>query len=386
MPPSDSGSESLRLLLLNRTSAAVEKAVRSGGEIPEDEVAALGRLARLVEYRSSAEAPPPRRPWPLVALGAGTLLIASLLLFARVWNTEIELEIQATEVSFSLPSQQVLFEDMSLSSLGASGLARVTIPELESGDPVKTNAPPADETADEDARVLLEAGADGARKGTIGIAAIVPGKDTEVSLRRGDQPGQYRLSLRNAKGRIQVDVAGPLRIAGTGGPVRTVDVMSPRAIVLEPGSEVVDLDLTFVDLAGAAMTPQVPIERLALRRVDEFGERGLSIVRTISTIVSGTLFFESLNGLQRPVRSGEALRFENSSGEMRTVVLGPDHLTMSFHGRVDGMKTGSDGSERSLMPTWLDWLRARHGLSLLWGTSVYLFGIGLAVVKWFRVP
>ena len=134
------------------------------------------------------------------------------------------------------------------------------------------------------------------------------------------------------------------------------------------------------------MTPQVPIERLAMRRVDEFGDRGLSIVRTVSTIVSGTLFFESLNGLRRPLQSGEALRFERSSGEMRTVQLEPGHLTMGFNGWVSGMKTGSDESPRSLMPTWLDWLRARHGLSLLWGTSVYLFGIGLAVVKWFKAP
>ena len=272
-------------------------------------MAALGRLARLVEYRNSAEAPQPRRPWTLLALGASTLLIASVLLFARVPETEIELEIGATEVSFSLPSQQVLFENMSLTSLGVSGLGRVILPELGDGQPVETGAPLASDSADEDAAVRMEALEQGGRTGTIGIAAIVPGAGTDVSLRRADQPGQYRLSLRNAKGPIQVDVAGPLRIAAAGSPARTVDVMSPRAIVLEPGSGVVDLDLTFVDLAGAAMTPQVPIEKLALRRVDEFGDRGLSIVRTISTIVSGTLFFESLNGLPRPVRSGEALRF-----------------------------------------------------------------------------
>lgn len=382
MPPSDSGSESLRQLLLDRTSAAVEKAVRSGGEIAEDEVAALGRLARLVEHRKAAEAPQPRRPWLLVVLCASTLLIASVLLFARVPETEVELEIGATEVSFSLPTQQVLFENMSLSSLGVSGLRRVILPEVADGEPGETDTP----GPDEDAAVRLEAVDDGARRGTIGIAAIVPGAGTEVWLRRADQPGQYRLSLRNAKGPIQVDVKGPLRIAATGTPARTIDVVSPRAVVLEPGPAVVDLDLTFVDLAGAAMTSQVPIERLAMRRVDEFGDRGLSIVRTISTIVSGTLFFESLNSLERPLRSGEALRFERSSGEMRTVRLEPGHLTMSFHGWVGGMKTGSDESPRNLMPTWLDWLRARHGLSLLWGTSVYLFGIGFAIVRWFRGP
>jgi len=373
-------------LLTDRTAAAVEKALRSGGEIAEEEMAALGRLARLVEHRQAAEAPPPRRQWPMVALGASTLLIASVLLFARVQTTEVELEIGATEVSFSLPSQQVLFGSMSLSSLGVSGLARVTLPELAGGDPVKTNAPLPDGTPDEDAFLQLEAVADGERKGAISIAAIVPGAGTDVWLRRADQPGQYRLSLRNATGPIQVDVTGPLRIVASGTTPRTVDVVSPRAIVLEPGPAIVDLDMTFVDLAGAAMTPQVPIENLALRRVDEFGDGGLSIVRTISTIVSGTLFFESLNGLRRPLRSGEALRFERSSGEMRTVRLERDHLTMNFNGSVGGMKTGSDENPRSLMPTWLEWLRAQHGLELLWGTSVYLFGIGLAVARWFKVP
>ena len=386
MPPSDSGSEPLRVLLRDRSSAAVEKAVRSGGEVAEDEVAAIGRLARLVEYRNVAESTPPRRPWPLVALGAGTLLIASLLLFARVPETEVELEIGATEVSFSLPSQQVLFENMSLSSLGVSGLARVTLPEEADGEPGEAGAALSNDTADEDAAVRIETIEEGPRKGTIGIAAIVPGAGTDVWLRRADQPGQYRLSLRNAKGPIQVDVGGPLRVAVSGSPPRTVDMMYSRAIVLEPGPEVVDLDLTFVDLAGAAMTPQVPIERLAFRRVDEFGDHGLSIVRTLSTIVSGTLFFESLNGVHRPIRSGEALRFERSSGEMRTVRLEPRHVTLNFNGWVSGMKTGSDESPRSLMPTLLDLLRAQHGLSLLWGTTVYLFGIGLAVVRWFKVP
>ena len=92
MPPSDAEVDALRRLLTNSTSAAVEKAVRSGGEIAEDEMAALRRLARLVKHHQAAEAPPQRRTWPLIVLGASTLLIASVLLFARVWSTEIELE------------------------------------------------------------------------------------------------------------------------------------------------------------------------------------------------------------------------------------------------------------------------------------------------------
>jgi hypothetical protein len=37
------------------------------------------------------------------------------------------------------------------------------------------------------------------------------------------------------------------------------------------------------------------------------------------------------------------------------------------------------------MPTWLEWLRARHGLSLLWGTALYLFGLAVGVLRWWRL-
>ena len=39
-----------------------------------------------------------------------------------------------------------------------------------------------------------------------------------------------------------------------------------------------------------------------------------------------------------------------------------------------------------LMPTLLDWLRARHGLSLLWATTAYLVGLFVAILGWWRRP
>jgi hypothetical protein len=95
---------------------------------------------------------------------------------------------------------------------------------------------------------------------------------------------------------------------------------------------------------------------------------------------------ESLNGDTRQLRSGEPLRFGESNGEIRTVRLEPDHLSLSFHGWVRGMQTGSEETPRSLMPTWLEWLRARHGLTLLWGTTAYVFGLATAAVRWLKVP
>jgi hypothetical protein len=50
------------------------------------------------------------------------------------------------------------------------------------------------------------------------------------------------------------------------------------------------------------------------------------------------------------------------------------------------MVTGSADNPQNLMPTWLEWLKAQHGLSLLWGSTFYLFGLALTVSRWFKGP
>ena len=48
--------------------------------------------------------------------------------------------------------------------------------------------------------------------------------------------------------------------------------------------------------------------------------------------------------------------------------LRPDRLSLTFHGQVSDMTSGDGAERRSLMPTWLELLRAQHGLGLLWYT------------------
>ena len=372
--------ENLESLLTERTAAAVRRAIQSGGDVPQEEIDRLARLARLIELRK-ASAPARTAPsWRLAALAAGTLIVVSILLFARVQRTEIELEVSATDVGFSLPSQQVLMENVTVASLGASGLAGVRLP-----DPLDRllQDEPAHDEGEAAIRLLSVRGA--SQTGTISIGALIPDRDCYVWLRRGELPTQYRLSLRNPRVDIQVDLLGPVEVSLAGVPPRVQDFSSPRAIVLRPAQGIVDLDLTFVDLDRPGLTPQVPVRDLTFSRVDEFADRGVSIVRRLSTIQSGTLYLESLNGEKRQLRAGEALRFSEVNGEIRMVRLEGDHLALNFHGWVRGMRTGSEDTPHSLMPTWLDWLRARHGLSLLWGTTMYLFGLVTAAVRWLKV-
>lgn len=96
------------------------------------------------------------------------------------------------------------------------------------------------------------------------------------------------------------------------------------------------------------------------------------------------LYFQSLNGKERSLRPGEKIRFEQVRGEIRTLRLDDNQIALKFHGHVQGMSTGSPENRSSLMPTCLEWLSARHSLSLFWGTTLYLFGLITGILRWWR--
>jgi hypothetical protein len=147
----------------------------------------------------------------------------------------------------------------------------------------------------------------------------------------------------------------------------------------------VDTDLTLTDLSQPAFVSQLQAIGLSFSRIDEFRKRDETLIRHSSTIVSGTLYFEALDGLALSLRSGEVLTFERVAGVVRTLRLQHDDVALQFHGRVRGMRTGWGEMERSLMPTYLEWLKARHGLYLLWGSTLYCFGLIISLLRWWGI-
>jgi hypothetical protein len=380
MPAADvrGPSAALRQMLAVKTAAAIDRARESSGDVPQAELDALNRLARLLELESATVERRPKRAWEVATILIGTLIMVSVLLFAHRTRTEVELEIDATHIGFSTSSEQVLFEELDLSTLGVSGLSRITLPEAA----VAAFGDPLIEQPDQAIRLAV-AEIDG-RRGAIGISEIKPTKATSVDLRLKGDDAEYRLSLKDPRMTIDIGLIGPIRITIAGLGERTIDLAIPQGLALEPAGGSVDLDLTFRDVERAAMTPQVPVSKLEFWRVDEFGDRQVSILRTLSTILAGKIYFEELNGTSRSLRAGEVLRFEQLDGEIRTLRMRSDRLSLGFHGDVRGMSTGHSDGVRSLMPTWLDWLKAQHGLSLLWGTTLYLTGFVVAALRWFR--
>jgi hypothetical protein len=376
-------NDSLRELLARRAKALAEEASRPNGHPSTENVQELELLAKIVNIRDAAIAPPSRKRWPVAAVLGLTLLIVSILLFVHIPETEIELDLKASEVSFVMSTQQALTQTIGLTALGASGLELVV--SAAGIDHGALGTLPLDRPA---AAIHLSVESSDKPKGTINLASLVLPAGTQVSLRGTRTSHESRLSLTIPEGSEttgKVELNGSV-LAGLAGsiPIK-LDLVSPRAILLQAGSRALDLDLQFADGAHHALTPNVAVRDLLLSRIDESQGLERTVIHQVSTVVGGTLYIESLNGKERKLRAGETVRFANSVGEFRTLEMLDDGVALRFVGRVQGMSTGWGEHASSLMPTYLEWLKANQALVLMWSVTLYVFGVVVAILRWWRV-
>jgi hypothetical protein len=369
----------LRNFLNRQVKELSDEAIQSNGQVSETKLAALERLERLLKITTSTKPAIPVVRWPIICLLAITLFVVTILLFARVRTTEIELDLLLTEVSFRIPQQQVLSNGIELSSLAASGLDEIRLPRTQARE-----ARFLQKGQVEGGAIRLTAQSDSQNVGVITLGTLIVPAETKMSLRPTGIPQQYQLSFKSSGFNFPVSVSGPIEIGLPSAPAEVLTFSSPKSVALQSGRDPVDLNLTFLKEAKNTFSHQVVIDSLALFGLDQYLNVQQTILRHVSTIASGTLYFQSLGGKEHRLRAGEAILFKTSKGEIRTLELKGDQIAFSFHGRVSGMTTGGEENRISLMPTYLEWLKARHGLSLLWGTTLYFFGLILSIVRWWR--
>jgi hypothetical protein len=160
----------------------------------------------------------------------------------------------------------------------------------------------------------------------------------------------------------------------------TTQIKLPRPAYFRSKNTVVNLDLAAAELSSIHFSTQIDVDRLSFYHVEHFDTED----RRLSFVLSGFLYLGELNGSEEKLRPGQEVRFDDLRGRIATIQLNPESLTLQFSGVVGKMETGSYQNPRDLMPAWLEWLKARHGLSLLWGTFLYLFGLTAAALRWFR--
>ncbi len=364
----DSAPDPLRDLFRRELDSLAAEASATDATISPARIKTLNGLAKLLETRDSLQPKP--RNWAPALLLIATLTIASVLLFAHVRETEIEIDASLTQLSFTLTKAQALTGAVDLASLGVSGLRELQLPQ----------SPPYLAPV-----ISLSAATANLRHGVVTLSPLLVPAAAQIDLACSDVANQYRLSITAPNLVLTPAAFGPVNISVPGSPSRALDFTIPKPILLRGGPADVGLDLTFAALPQTPISPQLKVRQVSFSRIDQFLQPDQTIVKRLSTILSGTLSFESLNGEELRLRPGEELRFEQSEGEIRSVALAANHIDFTFHGRVRGMTAGTGEGHRSIMPTYLDWLKARHGLSLLWGTAFYLFGIAAAALRWFGV-
>lgn len=369
----------LRNLLNQQAKELSDEAIQSNGLVSDTKLAALERLARLVEIATPPKPPTPPIRWPIISLLGITLIVVTILLFARVRTTEIELDLLLSEVSFGIPQQQVLLNEAELRSFGASGLEAIQLPRTASRE-----ARLLQKGEGEGGAIRLSMQPDSQNVGAITLGTLIVSAQTTISLRPTDIPRQCQLSFKGAGLNFPVSVSGPIEVGLPSAPAEVLTFSSPKSVTLQSGRDVVDLNLTFLKESKNTFSRQVAIDSLVLFSIDQHLDLQQTILRRISTILSGTLYFQSLGGKEHRLRAGEMITFKTLKGEIRTLELKGDQIGFSFHGRVSGMTTGGEENRVSLMPTYLEWLKARHSLSLLWGTTLYFFGLVLGVVRWWK--
>jgi hypothetical protein len=328
--------------------------------------------------RTAAPAVATTNRWIPAAVFVTTLIVASILLFIRVSATTIELTGTFSGLGFVSAQSQPLGRPLRVVALGAAGVKGARLPEEVAHDGSATAL-----------RVAVDGAPDAKETGSIVVDRIVVPEGTRVWLARTDVPRQYRLSLRppaSTSVEVHADVTGAATFSPAGARPTTATLRAPRGVNFTSSDGALDLDLTLAPGTTAPRWEQVAVRDLRVHRVDDQQDAARPLARPVSTIQSGSVYFEALGGSERKLRPGELLRFGAASGTFLTLDLRDEGIAATFQGDVREMRSGAGDDPRSLMPTLLEWLRKRQGLSLLWGTALYLSGIALTLRKWWRKP
>ena len=368
-PPATPSQRLERLAAARLDAMLMEAEAHPGGApLSTERLRELQTLAALVSVRERLETTPASPRWPAAAALALTLVAVSTLLFVYVPQTEIELDATASEVTFTLAIAQALTEPTVLRFIGIAGF--------------DTLAGSASLALPHQPLALAADATDANCTGVLTLDRLILPRAALVDLRRSALPQRVHLSLKAPGAALQITLDGCVRAGGAAGPPSAQRGVRTVTVVL--GGDEVDLDLESIESIGFQLAPFVRIRDLSLSRIEYIAGEGTTLVRRVSTVNAGTVFLNALDGQPRVLRFAEPIRFERADGELRSVKFDGGEIALRFHGAVRGMVSGSDAHLRSWMPTWLEWLKANHGVSLFWAAATSAFGLLMALLKWWK--
>jgi hypothetical protein len=355
---------------LNKLAARErEKLIRqamTSGTVPKEDLDALERLEKLSGGKSTS-----RQLWIPACAFLIPLAIVTFLIAKRQSETQIDLNVTVSAFSVILPQKQPLFDGSLLSSLQATSLAGVD--DLAAGDgdcSIDVKLGPSPRTEEAINLQLLE---------------VPPGDRVRIEQ---SEPAisVSMIGSGAADAAATVSVRGRATVVTVCGGVRTLrevkpDDMPSMSLQLGPRS---NLSLTPLPSHPLQFAPQIPIQNLALISEERYFTDAAE-VRQLSSVLTGTLYLNALNGKAIPLRPSETLAFEALSGTLRRISLDARGMQLQLTATVQGMTTGEPPNKRSLMPNELERISTSNELWLWWGSAASAFAVLMSVLRWLKV-
>ncbi len=403
--------QTLREQWAARMAEARRAAASAGGQVDDETMKALDRLHRLAHWEAPA---PPRQRAPLLLLALALAVAASVLLFARVSSTDIDVQADTGALRLQLQATQPFSASWHLAQVALAGAERIDGLPGTAGNGAARAGTPATTAVGALRLQALEPDRAGhgnrlggaadmqadTQAGSLVLQPIVLPAGAQVALQVVEEGRALRLQISAPKLVLRISVQGPVQWVAAGSAAERWNATVPQALDVYAGADAVDLVL--VPRAGTApgspllqWEAPLAVAALSFAVVDPQSLAAVPLApagptlappamqpRQVSTLQSGTLSFDSLQGRTRTLRSGETLHWRAATGTVQSLRWRGAGIEWHYAATVVDLSTGLGPNAHSLMPSWLDWLQARHGLWLLWGALLSGFGLLVAVLRW----
>jgi hypothetical protein len=358
--------------LARRERARLVNKTMASGNVSKEDFDALDRLEKLAAGGQSW-----RQWWIPACAFLVPLTLVAVLFETGQQETQIDLDARVSAFSATLRAKQPLFDGALLRAFNATGLEGVD--NLSAGDG--------------DCSVDAKLGAN-------------PGPEDAINLQSLEVPQGWRVSLEQLENSIEVTLHDPAAQRKTareevlttvslggratvetrcGGVRNLLDLKAAEisSLTLRLGPRTT-LNVAPVDGHPLRFARQIAVEKVALFS-EETSFADAPENRQLSSVLSGALYLNALDGKQVPLRPSEALSFGDSTGTLRSIAPASDGLQLQLFATVRGMKTGEAPNQRSLMPTYLEWLAARKEIWLWWSSAVSAFAVLMSVLRWLKM-
>ena len=342
------------------------------GEMSDE---ALRKLRQLAELEASLPKPAASRArrWPVILLCLGVFVVPGIMVSLKVPSVEVQINLLVTDLSWQQQQASRIIGRIALQRLSATSFDTIQLP--------GTRLEPAEKLSEPAAIFSIPKGGDG----KIDLLPAHADANTRVWISMTPGEPHASLSMKGANMEVTANLSRRISIKSGGEQLGERDFGRPRPIKIEAAHpRLLDLALRFDGNPDITFPSHMMVSSLSLHREEVEVIDGLRAKRSVSSVLKGEIFNESMNGKRYGLRKGEWLVLDGVDGEIRSMRMTAEGIQLDYQGTATGIRVGSRQNRRSLMPNWLEWFGERHSVKMLWGAFLWLLSTLFGAIKWWQ--